>query len=321
MRAFRSLYFAVCVLVLSTGVGLYVDLKNHALQERHLAISTGLERMLRLNHQLNSMVILSVLEQNTLRTASHDTVGSELSDTFRTVEKLTQALNLSAEMSDLRSEYTKLQVVEEQALRLMRQDRWHEARRLLFDDEYLLSKKIYEINSETAVGALTGELAASNARLERIRTLSLAVWVGAIVLLLWIGTMFSRRLQAEASEQAQLRQIISAANRDLEEKVRLRTSELEEVNRKLEDLSSTDALTGLANRRRFDAVWELEWQRALRQGFPLAIAMIDVDHFKDYNDHCGHQAGDDCLQRLAQVLAAATQRSGELAALYGGRNS
>jgi hypothetical protein len=321
MRAFRSLYFAVCVLVLSTGAGLYVDLKNHALQERYLAISTGLERMLRLNHQLNSMVTLSVLEQNTLRTASYDTVGSELSDTFRTVEKLTQALNLSAEMSDLRSEYTKLQVVEEQALRLMRQDRWHEARRLLFDDEYLLSKKIYEINSETAVGALTGELAASNARLERIRTLSLAVWVGAIVLLLWIGTMFSRRLQAEASEQAQLRQIISAANRDLEEKVRLRTSELEEVNRKLEDLSSTDALTGLANRRRFDAVWELEWQRALRQGFPLAIAMIDVDHFKDYNDHCGHQAGDDCLQRLAQVLAAATQRSGELAALYGGRNS
>ena len=48
MRAFRSLYFAVCVLVLSTGVGLYVDLKNHALQERHLAISTGLERMMRM---------------------------------------------------------------------------------------------------------------------------------------------------------------------------------------------------------------------------------------------------------------------------------
>ena len=318
MRAFRSLYFAICVLVLSTGVGLYVDLKNQALQQRHLAISTGLERMLRLNHQLNSMVTLSVLEQNTLRTASYDTVGAELSDTFRTVEKLTQQLNLSAEMSDLRSEYTKLQVVEEQALRLMRQDRWQEARRLLFDDEYLLSKKIYEINSETVVGALTGELAANNARLEHIRSLSLAVWVGAIVLLLWIGTLFSRRLHAEATEQAHLREIISAANRDLEEKVRLRTLELEAANRKLEDLSSTDALTGLANRRRFDTVWELEWQRALRQGFALAVAMIDVDHFKDYNDHYGHQAGDDCLRRLAQVLAAASQRSGELAARYGG---
>jgi diguanylate cyclase (GGDEF)-like protein len=318
MRAFRSLYFAICVLVLSTGVGLYVDLKNHALQERHLAISTRLERMLRLNHQLNSMVTLSVLEQNTLRTASYDTVGAELSDTFRTVERLTQQLNLSAEMSDLRSEYTKLQVVEEQALRLMRQDRWQEARRLLFDDEYLLSKKIYEINSETVVGALTGELAANNARLEHIRSLSLAVWVGAIVLLLWIGTLFSRRLHAEAAEQAHLREIISAANRDLEEKVHLRTLELEAANRKLEDLSSTDALTGLANRRRFDTVWELEWQRALRQGFALAVAMIDVDHFKDYNDHYGHQAGDDCLRRLAQVLAAASQRSGELAARYGG---
>lgn len=318
MRAFRSLYFAICVLVLSTGVGLYVDLKNQALQQRHLAISTGLERMLRLNHQLNSMVTLSVLEQNTLRTASYDTVGSELADTFRMVERLTQQLNLSAEMSDLRSEYTKLQVVEEQALRLMRQDRWQEARRLLFDDEYLLSKKIYEINSETVVGALTGELAANNARLEHIRSLSLAVWVGAIVLLLWIGTLFSRRLHAEATEQAHLREIISAANRDLEEKVRLRTLELEAANRKLEDLSSTDALTGLANRRRFDAVWELEWQRALRQGFALAVAMIDVDHFKDYNDRYGHQAGDDCLRRLAQVLAAASQRSGELAARYGG---
>ncbi len=141
--------------------------------------------------------------------------------------------------------------------------------------------------------------------------------IGAI-LLLWIGTLFSRRLHAEATEQAHLREIISAANRDLEEKVRLRTLELEAANRKLEDLSSTDALTGLANRRRFDAVWELEWQRALRQGFALAVAMIDVDHFKDYNDHYGHQAGDDCLRRLAQVLAAASQRSGELAARYGG---
>jgi PleD family two-component response regulator len=108
---------------------------------------------------------------------------------------------------------------------------------------------------------------------------SLAVWVGAIVLLLWIGTMFSRRLQAEASEQAQLRQIISAANRIWRRRCAC-ASELEEVNRKLEDLSSTDALTGLANRRRFDAVWELEWQRALRQGFPLAIAMIDMNAFQ-----------------------------------------
>jgi hypothetical protein len=81
MRAFRSLYFAVCVLVLSTGAGLYGPEKpcpaGALPRHQHWA-----ERMLRLNHQLNSMVTLSVLEQNTLRTASYDTVGSELSDTF-----------------------------------------------------------------------------------------------------------------------------------------------------------------------------------------------------------------------------------------------
>ena len=181
MRAFRSLYFAVCVLVLSTGVGLYVDLKNHALQERHLAISTGLECMLRLNHQLNSMVILSVLEQNTLRTASHD---------------------------------------------------------------------------------------------------------------------------------------ISAANRDLEEKVRLRTSELEEANRKLDLASRTDALTGLANRREFND--RLIAASTLPSTESLSLALIDVDHFKGYNDRYGHLAGDDCLQQIAAALQAALPAPDYLVARFGG---
>ena len=114
MRSTTNMYFAVAMLVLATGVGSYVDSENDALHTRHLEINTGLERMVRLNQELASMLVIAVLEQNTLRTASYDTVGAELSDTFRTVEKLTQQLNLSAEMSDLRSEYTKLQVVEEQ---------------------------------------------------------------------------------------------------------------------------------------------------------------------------------------------------------------
>ncbi len=318
MRSALSLYLAVLVLVLSTLIGSYVDIQNNEMHARHLAINTGLERMLRLNRELNSMVMVSVLEQNTLRTASYDTVSAELADTIKSVEKLTQQQNLSEEMSDLRTEHAKLHVIEEQALRLMRQDRWPEARRLLFDDTYLLSKKIYEINSETAVGALTGELAATAAKVDRFRSVSLAVRALAIMLLLWVGAMFSRRLRAEAVEQARLREAVSAANLALEEKVQQRTNELEAANRKLQDLSSTDGLTGLANRRRFDAVWEAEWQRALRQGLSLAVAMVDVDQFKAYNDHYGHQAGDECLKRVAQVLGVTAQRSGELAARYGG---
>lgn len=318
MRSSISLYLAVLVLVVSTGIGSYVDLENNEMHARHLAINTGLERMLRLNQELNSMVMVSVLEQNTLRTASYDTVSAELADTIKTVEKLTQQQNLSDEMSDLRTEHAKLHVIEEQVLRLMRQDRWQEARKLLFDDAYVLSKKIYEINSETVVGALTGELAANAAHLDRLRNVSLGVRIGALLLLLWVGAMFSRRLRADAAEQARLREAVSAANLALEEKVQQRTNELEAANRKLLDLSSTDGLTGLANRRRFDAVWETEWQRALRQGLSLAVAMIDVDQFKAYNDHYGHQAGDECLKQVAQVLGTMAQRSGELAARYGG---
>ncbi|MFO1263316.1 MAG: diguanylate cyclase [Rhodoferax sp.] len=318
MRSSISLYLAVLVLVVSTGIGSYVDLENNEMHARHLAINTGLERMLRLNQELNSMVMVSVLEQNTLRTASYDTVSAELADTIKTVEKLTQQQNLSDEMSDLRTEHAKLHVIEEQVLRLMRQDRWQEARKLLFDEAYVLSKKIYEINSETVVGALTGELAATAAHLDRLRNVSLGVRIGALLLLLWVGAMFSRRLRAEATEQARLREAVSAANLALEEKVQQRTNELEAANRKLLDLSSTDGLTGLANRRRFDAVWETEWQRALRQGLSLAVAMIDVDQFKTYNDHYGHQAGDECLKQVAQVLGTMAQRSGELAARYGG---
>jgi diguanylate cyclase (GGDEF)-like protein len=104
----------------------------------------------------------------------------------------------------------------------------------------------------------------------------------------------------------------------LEKKVEERTSELAESNHKLELLSATDALTGIANRRRFDEVLALEWSRATRTGQPLALAMLDIDWFKAYNDHYGHQAGDACLQRVARVISDTICRGADLVARYGG---
>jgi diguanylate cyclase (GGDEF)-like protein len=86
----------------------------------------------------------------------------------------------------------------------------------------------------------------------------------------------------------------------------------------LQQLLSTDALTGIANRRRFDAALAREWARAARMRLPLSLLMIDVDHFKAFNDHCGHQRGDDCLRRVARLLVAAVARPGNLVARYGG---
>ncbi len=104
----------------------------------------------------------------------------------------------------------------------------------------------------------------------------------------------------------------------LESKVSERTFELQLLNQKLEAMSTTDSLTGIANRRRFDTVLASEWERAKRLAQPLAVAMVDVDWFKKFNDRYGHQAGDECLRRVAQTLTASIGRAGDLVARYGG---
>ncbi|WP_344762009.1 diguanylate cyclase [Actimicrobium antarcticum] len=104
----------------------------------------------------------------------------------------------------------------------------------------------------------------------------------------------------------------------LEQRVAERTAELEDANRKLATLSATDGLTGLANRRQFDVILDSELARARRTGETLVVMMIDVDHFKQYNDCYGHQAGDESLKIIARVLQAATRRTSDLAARYGG---
>jgi diguanylate cyclase (GGDEF)-like protein len=87
---------------------------------------------------------------------------------------------------------------------------------------------------------------------------------------------------------------------------------------KLEELATTDALTGLKNRRKFDTTIDLEWRRAIRQKIPLALLMIDADHFKAYNDTFGHQAGDQVLVGVAICISDSVHRAGDCAARYGG---
>lgn len=86
----------------------------------------------------------------------------------------------------------------------------------------------------------------------------------------------------------------------------------------LRSLVFVDGLTGVANRRRFDEALLSEWRQCRRAGTPLALLMIDIDHFKRYNDHYGHPTGDACLQQVAAVLKAAMQRASDLVARYGG---
>lgn len=136
-----------------------------------------------------------------------------------------------------------------------------------------------------------------------------------------INVMRQEKLQAQArllQTQEQLVQSLQRSERELEARVAERTEALQVLNSRLETLSLTDALTSIANRRHFDEVLAKEWKRAQRMGEPLALAVVDVDWFKAYNDHYGHLAGDSCLQQVALALATTISRSSDLVARYGG---
>jgi diguanylate cyclase (GGDEF)-like protein len=98
----------------------------------------------------------------------------------------------------------------------------------------------------------------------------------------------------------------------------LRERELERLARKLERMSNLDSLTGLANRRCFDDALVKEWVRNGRADAPLGLVMIDIDHFKHYNDALGHVDGDACLRRVAEAIRAVVHRPGDMVARYGG---
>lgn len=149
-----------------------------------------------------------------------------------------------------------------------------------------------------------------------------------VVILAWNRTLRRQvavRTDALVKEQEALREsqsqhlaLVNLYNQELEKQIAERTADLSEANRKLQQLSEIDELTGIANRRKFDLELDMEWRRAIREKQPLALLMLDIDHFKGYNDQYGHQEGDKCLRAVAEVLHTLMQRAGDLVARYGG---
>ena len=139
---------------------------------------------------------------------------------------------------------------------------------------------------------------------------------GVLLLLLaalGYGVVLADRRHRQARADA-----LEARNRELAETVASRTSELEAANARLESMMLQDHLTGLGNRRAFDQTLERVWAQALRSRQRFSLVMLDVDHFKAYNDTLGHPEGDACLRVVGRVVGESARRPEDVAARYGG---
>lgn len=125
-------------------------------------------------------------------------------------------------------------------------------------------------------------------------------------------TMSQHLIQRRAQDD------LKALNMSLEHRVAERTAQLEEANKRLNQISREDSLTQVPNRRMLDEKLEEEWRRALRYQTPLSILIVDIDHFKQYNDKYGHALGDQCLNKVAEALSNVERRAGALLARFGG---
>lgn len=140
------------------------------------------------------------------------------------------------------------------------------------------------------------------------------------LLLFALSNSETRGLEKEAKSFELLAQIVASALNQEKALAELAATQqrFEKANEELARMSRTDSLTGLPNRRAFDEIKHTEFNRARRNGSPLCLIMLDVDHFKAYNDHLGHAAGDQCLTALADLLQACARRAGDVPARIGG---
>ncbi len=128
------------------------------------------------------------------------------------------------------------------------------------------------------------------------------------------------RIRAHTKSYLALKERDAAVDtlRKMQQQLEQMNNELQRSNNELQRLSSLDGLTGVANRRQFDVTLNQEWRRAMRSGKPLSLLFADIDFFKSYNDHYGHQAGDESLKRVAAILQQTVHRPADLVSRYGG---
>lgn len=149
-----------------------------------------------------------------------------------------------------------------------------------------------------------------------------ASYIGTLIMVMLYSFALSYRMNMDRAArehvQKELIKTQNKVNEDLDRLVRERTEALERANQRLLEMSITDGLTGLKNRRHFDVLFETELKRAYREKSHIGLLLLDIDHFKKLNDNFGHQFGDLCLKTGASLIKENVRRPGDVVARYGG---
>lgn len=195
--------------------------------------------------------------------------------------------------------------------------------------KYPADRKIYTVTADKVLAAESGFLDLMDKitfqfdkeAKQRIASMQQMEWIFLLTGLLVLVVEFYFVFRPSISQQNSLMTSLKAKSQQLRETNKRLQDALKtslETNRALRRLSKTDGLLQIANRRHFDEVMLREWRRAVRGGQPLSLMILDIDHFKLYNDEYGHLEGDNCLKRVASVISLSFRRPADLVARYGG---
>jgi hypothetical protein len=213
LRAWLNLI--VVMLILTTGLSFYVDVRDHSLHVQHMEVKNRLQEIPGLKQQLSGMLELAELDRNLLRTGNYEDVSARLGSSLEALAELNHNPRLSSEIPAMRDARARLQAIEASAIERMRAGQWKEARGLLFDDAYVQAAAVFDLDAASAQAFLDGQLAAEVQLFDRLRAATLALRLVALALLLWVGARYSRQLHQQLREQTRSQADLSATQKTL----------------------------------------------------------------------------------------------------------
>ena len=204
LNARDGLRAVVAIVLLTTGLSIYVDFQDREVRGRDMRIRIALEETLRAKQELSAMLLVAVLEQNYLRLKSYEAVNAELETAMTSVASLNRKPEFSGEIAALLERHREILLYERQAMALMQQGRWREARQALVNEDYVRSSGMHEIDLRTTVGALNSTLIAQAELFDMLRAVGVLLRIGSLILLLWVGARYSRQLREEVETQRRI---------------------------------------------------------------------------------------------------------------------